>query len=176
MHCTLAHIEMEKKILEIFKKYDDKRSKLWQEMQESFCAWDHVMKNVADDSQNSSDGGFSTAVQGTLGAVELDANVDDNSQEVSVQTVSYQILMMSLDRQNDHVLMVRDTGLMTKMEDKVLGIIITLEQNELGCGYKIGILQFLVDIQRGRFTAMVDSFEGMKPTLQQSHIWDGGTI
>ena len=191
---------MEKEILESYKLYNDERSKIWQEMQETLCAFEHFLSKMRGDvminvDDGGGDGGVSTAVQFTMGADELDVNVDDDSQEVSVQTVSHQILMMTLDQQNDHVLMVRDTleselskfgtlELMkrkefvdiTKMEDKVSGIIITPEQDELGFGYKIGILQFLVDILRCRFTAMVDSFEGMKPTLQQSHIWDGGTI
>ena len=191
---------MEKKILESYKLYNDERSKIWQEMQETLCAFEHFLSKMRGDvminvDDGGGDGGVSTAVQFTMGADELDVNVDDDSQEVSVQTVSHQILMMTLDQQNDHVLMVRDTleselskfgtlELMkrkefvdiTKMEDKMSGIIITPEQDELGFGYKIGILQFLVDILRCRFTAMVDSFEGMKPTLQQSHIWDGGTI
>ena len=191
---------MEKKILESYKLYNDERSKIWQEMQETLCAFEHFLSKMRGDvminvDDGGGDGGVSTAVQFTMGADELDVNVDDDSQEVSVQTVSHQILMMTLDQQNDHVLMVRDTleselskfgtlELMkrkefvdiTKMEDKMSGIIITPEQDELGFEYKIGILQFLVDILRCRFTAMVDSFEGMKPTLQQSHIWDGGTI
>ena len=191
---------MEKKILESYKLYNDERSKIWQEMQETLCAFEHFLSKMRGDvminvDDGGGDGGVSTAVQFTMGADELDVNVDDDSQEVSVQTVSHQILMTTLDQQNDHMLMVRDTleselskfgtlELMkrkefvdiTKMEDKMSGIIITPEQDELGFGYKIGILQFLVDILRCRFTAMVDSFEGMKPTLQQSHIWDGGTI
>ena len=95
-----------------------------------------------------------------MGADELDVNVDDDSQELSVQTVSHQIFKMTLDQENDSVFMVRDTlvselskfgtlELMetkefvdtvcmtkdTKMEDKLSRIIFTQEQDELCCEY-----------------------------------------